>query len=739
LISYLPFEYFADGKFYFEGEKIMNKPKGNSRRRFWIVGCLLALAMVVNGIVFFDVYATDYKAAIVTDNGVNSYVTLDEAIADVSEGQTIRLLGPIEVAPSGESGVVNRTGVSFALDLGGQTITGNQEGALIQVNAGTLTVYNGQIINQNTDGLAIATAEPSVSSVIYPVGYQAPSPMESQLEIPAAYHINISGSVNGTIRYGSVDGTVSTLLEGALYAGGNASHTFYFVPDVGYKVAVVTINGVDQSLTDYFTLSNLTQDGSINVSFDKITFTIAPLAYANNAVSKRGLVVAPTPATVEYGGSQTFTYTVRNGFRLIDVLVNDVSIGAVTTIELNNITSPQNVKIMLEKTAVFIMLDAGHFENYNHSPVLASYYEGNTMWTYHKYLEQALEQYKNIIVDTTRINNSRAIGEALLPSQRGQMGEGYDLVLSVHSNACSSSSADHPVAIYTLNPNYTGVSKALGLKLATRVAEVMGTYEAPEVYGKKQSDGQDWYGVNRGAASVGVPSIILEHSFHTNYRATVWLSSDANLRSLALAEAKVIADFYGVSGETVLSSVKTPRNFAVYNKSFNTLAIRWDLDQNATGYEVYRSTSATTGFARVAVGSRNYFEDTGLTTGKAYYYKVLSYQTVDSKTVYSGFTSVLGARPLPATPAVSVVPGVRKATISWTYVPGASGYQIYRAYGTSGKYYRVKTITRGGTLKWTNYGRTKGKVYTYKVRPYRTVNRVTTYGIFSSSKSVRIK
>jgi hypothetical protein len=33
-----------------------------------------------------------------------------------------------------------------------------------------------------------------------------------------------------------------------------------------------------------YTISNLTQDVSINVNFSKITFTIAPLAYVNNAV-----------------------------------------------------------------------------------------------------------------------------------------------------------------------------------------------------------------------------------------------------------------------------------------------------------------------------------------------------------------------------------------------------------------------------------------------------------------------
>jgi hypothetical protein len=267
----------------------------------------------------------------------------------------------------------------------------------------------------------------------------------------------------------------------------------------------------------------------------------------------------------------------------------------------------------------------------------------------------------------------------------------------------------------------------------------MKTYEPAKVYAKAQSDGRDWYGINRGASGVGVPSIILEHSFHTNYRATVWLSQDANLRNLAVAEAKVIADYYGISGATVITPPPTPLHFAVYHKAYDRLIVRWDLNATATGYEIYRSTSATTGFTKIAATTNYYYVNTGLTTGKAYYYKVRAYKTDGTKTVYSGFTSVLGAKPYPNAPAVSVVAGVDKATVSWALVPGAYGYQIYRAYGTTGSYVKVKTITSGGTIKWTNYGRTTGKIYRYKVRAYRVVNGVTIYGYFSSPKSVKIK
>jgi N-acetylmuramoyl-L-alanine amidase len=656
----------------------MRYEQRKKKKSRWVLPIILVMALIMNGNMLGEAHGVEDDAVAVI--GGAYYTTLDEAILAVADGETIQLLSSIEIKPDtvvdnevtilGETGIIDRPNISFYLDLGNQSITGAKDGALLQVKAGSVTIYNGQITNTDTEegGLAVSTAVSTVdeptAEIFFPIGYQKPETMGATLDIPAAYHLQFTNSANGTIRYATTDGVQVPLNEGNLYAGENTAFTFHFVPDVGYKVDPFTINGVSQPTATSYQISNLTQDVSINVNFSKITYVIAPLAYANNVFAKLGVTMTPASATVEYGGNQTFTFTVRNGFKLLDVQVNDVSIGPVTTIELKNVTTPQNVKIILEKTAVFIMLDAGHFESYNHSPVLSSYYEGNTMWVYHQYLEQALEQYTNIIVDTTRINNSRAIGEALLPSQRGAMGEGYDLVLSVHSNAASTASADHPVAIYTLDPRYSSVSKTLGLKLATRVAEIMQTYETPEVYSKAQADGRDWYGVNRGAADVGVPSIILEHSFHTNYRATVWLSQDANLRNLAMAEAKVIADFYGVSGQMVVTAATPPP------------------------------------------------------------------------------TPVVTAPPAPKAPtgpAIYVVAGVKKATVSWSYVSGASGYQIYRAYGSSGKYYKVKTITRGKTLKWTNYGRLKGKIYTYKVRPYWIVKRVAKYGAFSAPYAVRIR
>ncbi|MGM9601529.1 MAG: SPOR domain-containing protein, partial [Faecousia sp.] len=71
---------------------------------------------------------------------------------------------------------------------------------------------------------------------------------------------------------------------------------------------------------------------------------------------------------------------------------------------------------------------------------------------------------------------------------------------------------------------------------------------------RRGSNGE-YYGVLRGAASVGTPGIILEHSFHTQTRATRWLLEDTNLQRLAAEEAKVIAAYFGV--EKTLYRVQT--------------------------------------------------------------------------------------------------------------------------------------------------------------------------------------
>ena len=187
-----------------------------------------------------------------------------------------------------------------------------------------------------------------------------------------------------------------------------------------------------------------------------------------------------------------------------------------------------------------ICLDAGHYGKYNNSPANRAYWESDFSWKFHLLLKAELEKF-GIQVITTRQDKDKDLGLVA----RGKKAAGCDLFLSLHSNAVGSgvSSTDYPLACCCVS----GKVDNLGLELAQTVQRVMGTNQDGRITKRKSDYGNgDWYSVLYGAAQVGVPGILLEHSFHTNARATEWLLNDDNLRRMAQEEARVIAEAYHI-------------------------------------------------------------------------------------------------------------------------------------------------------------------------------------------------
>ena len=188
-----------------------------------------------------------------------------------------------------------------------------------------------------------------------------------------------------------------------------------------------------------------------------------------------------------------------------------------------------------------ICLDAGHVgTKYNQSPVVKTYYESAMVWALHLKLKAELEA-RGFEVITTRAD----INTDLSVYNRGAASKGCDVFISLHSNACSTESVDYPV-VYRAYDNKNGVD-GLALQIAKKIGELMGTKQAGRTATRKNSEGGEYYGVLRGARAVGTPFyMLIEHSFHTNTAATKWLQADANLDKLAVAEAELLADYFGV-------------------------------------------------------------------------------------------------------------------------------------------------------------------------------------------------
>lgn len=192
---------------------------------------------------------------------------------------------------------------------------------------------------------------------------------------------------------------------------------------------------------------------------------------------------------------------------------------------------------------VRICLDAGHYGDYNSSPVVPEYYESRMTWKLHLLLKAALEQY-GVEVVTTRSER----GKDMALYQRGAASNGCDLFMSLHSNAVGGRKGNETVDRVDVYTSVSGAAHELADRLGRCIRETMGTAQGHYVKTRKGSRG-DYYGVLRGATAVGTPGLLVEHSFHSCTRSAKWLLDEENLAKLAQAEAETIAMYYGLEAQ----------------------------------------------------------------------------------------------------------------------------------------------------------------------------------------------
>lgn len=191
-----------------------------------------------------------------------------------------------------------------------------------------------------------------------------------------------------------------------------------------------------------------------------------------------------------------------------------------------------------------IMLDAGHYGDSNQSPVVPEYFESRRMWKLCELLASELESF-GFEVGKTRDNEEKDLPLVT----RGEKAKGYDLFISLHSNAVWGTGNENidRVDVFAAYDNIND-SHTLGSLLADAVAKCMSVSYGNVKTQKSERGDWEYYSVLYGARNVGCPFYyIIEHSFHTNKKAAIWLLDDENLKALAAAEARVIADYFGFS------------------------------------------------------------------------------------------------------------------------------------------------------------------------------------------------
>lgn len=184
------------------------------------------------------------------------------------------------------------------------------------------------------------------------------------------------------------------------------------------------------------------------------------------------------------------------------------------------------------------------------------------------------------------------------------------------------------------------------------------------------------------------------------------------------------------------TSIKTTGVKASAESASGPVKLSWsEAADDVTGYRVYRYDPEQEKYVYLKSTRNRNYTDEDVSSGKTYQYKVRCYWTIGGTNYYGNYSSVVSVTTPPAKVS-GVSTAVRSSTyltLSWDKVSGASGYRIYRYNTDTQAYEKVITLTSGSTVSYKITGLATAKEYQFKVRAYRKVDGVSTWGSSSAA------
>ncbi len=156
--------------------------------------------------------------------------------------------------------------------------------------------------------------------------------------VTANHTIAASFASNAPLTITASAGTGGTIdPSGAVSVAYGSDQPFTMTPATHYHVLDVLVDGVSVGAATSYTFNNVTADHTIAASFAIDTYTIISTAGANGSIAPLDAV------SVNHGSDQPFTIAANPGYRVADVLVDGVSVGAVTSYIFNNVIANHTI------------------------------------------------------------------------------------------------------------------------------------------------------------------------------------------------------------------------------------------------------------------------------------------------------------------------------------------------------------------------------------------------------------
>ena len=113
--------------------------------------------------------------------------------------------------------------------------------------------------------------------------------------------------------------------------------SYVIVAATGYGISDVKVDGISVGAVSSYYFGNISASHLIIATFAAKTYSISASANVNGTISPAG------STTVDSGGSQTYSLTPASGYSIAGVMVDGVSVGAVTSYSFSSVTANHTI------------------------------------------------------------------------------------------------------------------------------------------------------------------------------------------------------------------------------------------------------------------------------------------------------------------------------------------------------------------------------------------------------------